>query len=557
MVWWGRWDVWTWAVVLASVVSAGRVAALPTIESGAIKRTKSDVRLTASGVITEAEWGAPTEVRVAAGNRTETIDASAIREQKPGRLAYKGTGFVRALKLDFGRGRMSIKLADVGPTFYRTPLWLTLDPGTPFEFALPVTDAKSRTRVGGKTVHPLGGVAFGPWEDDQDPTQGAVTDEKRIDERLRRIARYTLGVRTYGSTQGLELVPALAQARGLEVAAGVWLGPDPVANQAEIDALVAAASGGLVDLAIVGTDVLGRGDLSEVELLARLVEVRDALAGTGVPVTTAEAWDVLLAHPAVIAASDVVAANVHPFREGIAIDSAMGAFNDHYQDLLVAAAGKEIMIAETGWPSDGDAIGEAVPSAENAALYLASVHTWSRAEGVRVISLGAFDESWRAASEGSHGAHWGIADARGKLKPGMRAALAGRTVARTWTEGPIGGPGDPTTEITTLPPYGSFDDLEGQVTHVVPSDYGVVVYILVAERWWVKPRDTEPITPIGPRGTFSIDVTTGGEDELATRFAIFVVPLGYEPPRLLGEPALPDELYEVAADVIEIDRPAP
>jgi len=253
----------------------------------------------------------------------------------------------------------------------------------------------------------------------------------------------------------------------------------------------------------------------------------------------------------------VVAANVHPYREGVALDSAMGAFNDHYQDLLVAAPGKEIVIAETGWPSEGDTVGDAQPSAENAAFYLASVRTWARSEGIRVFHASAFDEAWRAGPEGTAGGHWGIADARGKLKPGMRAALAGRTVARSWTPGPIGGPGDPTTEVTTIPEYGTFDDLEGRVTHVVPSDYGIVVYILVAERWWVKPRDTEPVTPVGPHGTFVIDVTTGGQDELATRFAVFLIPLTYAPPLLLGEPSLPDELYAAAADAFEFDRPAP
>jgi exo-beta-1,3-glucanase (GH17 family) len=546
-----------WALVLTLTATAGRAWALPTIEAGSVKRAEVDVRVAVSGRITEAEWGAPTEVRVSAGNRSEIIDAAALVERKPGKLSFKGGEVVRSLTVDLTRGTVKAKLAGVGPTFYAQPFWVTIDPGRAFEFALPIADGTFRTRIGGKANHPLDGVVFGPWEDGQDPTQGAVADEKQIAARLRRIGKYTHAVRTYGSTQGLELVPALAQARGLEVAAGAWLGSDPVANQAEIDALVAAAQDGLVDLAIVGSDALGRGDVTEGELLDYVAAVRDALAGTNVPVTTAEAWDVLLAHPAVLAAGDVVAANVHPYREGIALDSAMGAFNDHYQDLLVAAPGKEIVIAETGWPSEGDAIGEAEPSVENAALYLASVRTWARSEGVRVFHASAFDEAWRATAEGAAGGHWGIADARGKLKPGMRAALAGRTVARHWTPGPIGGPGDPTTEVTKIPGYGTFEDLEGRVTHVVPSDYGIVVYILVAERWWVKPRDTEPVTPVGPHGTFVIDVTTGGQDELATRFAVFLIPLTYAPPLLLGEPALPDELYDAAADVFEFDRPAP
>jgi exo-beta-1,3-glucanase (GH17 family) len=553
---WGRGGVSGRVALVVCVLGAGHAAAVPSVERGAIRRARDGVRASVTGAVTDAEWGAPAAVRVAAGNRSESIDAAALRQGGPGRWTYRGQGTVRGLAIDLGRRRFRLKLAGIGPTFYGQPFWVTVDPATPFDFALPVAE-RPRTRIGGKAVHRLDGVVFGPWMDGQDPAAGATVDQKQVVTRLRRIARYTRAVRTDGFTSGLALVPALAQAAGLEVFAGARLRGDPVADQAEIDALVAACQAGVVDVALVGPNAVGDGALSESALVGRLQEVRDAVAGTNAAVAAAERWDVLRDHPGIVAASDLVAAHIQPFLDGVHVDSAIGAFNDHYQDLLVTAEGKEIVVAATGWPSAGDALGEAEPSPENAAAYVATVRTWARAENVRVFHDAAFDEGWRAASEGAHAATWGLADARGKLKPGMRAVVAGRAVARTWRSGPIGGPGDPTTEITSLPPFGSFDDLEGRVTHVVPRDYGIVVYILVADRWWVKPRDTEPVTPLGPLGTFTVDVTTGGEDEVATRFAVFLIPLSYAPPILLGEPALPLELYENAADVVEVDRPGP
>lgn len=421
-----------WAFALAVAWVAEGAAAPPTIETGRVRDARAGVRVTVAGTIDAGHWGDPAAVAVAIGDRQEIVSRDAFRVGRAGRLRFDGDGLVRRLTLDLARGHFGLRAAGATPSAYAQPLWIVLDPGTQYAFALPIVPESHRTRVGGKAVHPLDGLAFAPWEDGQDPTAGAVASEEQIARRLRRIARYTEAVRTFGSTHGLERVPALARRRGLAVAAGAWLGSDPVANRAEVDALIANTLAGDVSLAIVGVEVLLRGDLTEGELLGWVQEVKDALVGTNVPVTTADTWGVLLAHPSVIAACDVVAANVYPYWEGMGVEGAVAALDDHHRSLVQAAGGKEVLIAETGWPSAGDAVGAAVPSAENAALYFASVRTWARAEAVRVFYFAAFDEAWKDRVEGPQGAHWGIADSSGTLKPGMRAALAGRTVAKTW-----------------------------------------------------------------------------------------------------------------------------
>lgn len=72
-----------------------------------------------------------------------------------------------------------------------------------------------------------------------------------------------------------------------------------------------------------------------------------------------------------------------------------------------------------------------------------------------------------------------------------------------------GGPGNPVIEFTYAPPYGSFQNLEGQVWHVKPSDYKVAVYIYVAG-WWTKPYWDRPLTTIQSDGSWICDITTGG-----------------------------------------------
>lgn len=108
-------------------------------------------------------------------------------------------------------------------------------------------------------------------------------------------------------------------------------------------------------------------------------------------------------------------------------------------------------------------------------------------------------------------------------------------------------------EFTYVPPYGSFDDLQGQVSCVAPENYKVAVYIY-SYGWWNKPYWDAPLTPIQPDGTWTTDITTGSGDELATQIAAFLVPNGYAPPEMHGEQPLPPELYENAVDYIIVAR---
>ena len=110
----------------------------------------------------------------------------------------------------------------------------------------------------------------------------------------------------------------------------------------------------------------------------------------------------------------------------------------------------------------------------------------------------------------------------------------------------IGGKGEPHLVLTYIPPYGTQEDLHGQVTHVCPDDYRIVVYIFVSNGWWVKPTDSNPKTIINKDGGWVCDITTGGQDSQATKMAAYLIPNGYSPPILLGEPVLPIELGQNA-----------
>lgn len=97
-------------------------------------------------------------------------------------------------------------------------------------------------------------------------------------------------------------------------------------------------------------------------------------------------------------------------------------------------------------------------------------------------------------------------------------------------------------EFTYVPPYGSFNDLQGRVWRASPTDYAVAVYIKVGSGWWTKPYWSTPLTYIRPDGTWTCDITTGGTDQNATEIVAYLVPAGYSPPLMSGGSTLPAAL---------------
>ena len=277
----------------------------------------------------------------------------------------------------------------------------------------------------------LYGLNFSPYVGIQDPNQGAVVNAEQIEQRMRIIAPYTHWVRTYGCTRGLEHSGAIAHRLQLKIAMGAWSGPDSAANDIELESLIRQAQSGHVDLAVIGSEVLYRGDLEAEDLIAYINRFRAEVPH--VPVTTADVYTDLLEHPEVMAACDVIMANYYPYWEGVDVRDAVAWLHTRHQRLVAAAGSKTVIVSETGWPSAGDAMGDAVPTLENAAFYFKNFVSWARTEGVDYFYFEAFDEAWKVLYESLQGGHWGVWDADGNLKPGMQEVFDGQSVEDNWT----------------------------------------------------------------------------------------------------------------------------
>src|SRR3954451_4513363 len=78
--------------------------------------------------------------------------------------------------------------------------------------------------------------------------------------------------------------------------------------------------------------------------------------------------------------------------------------------MAVAFPGKEILIGETGWPSQGRMREGALPSRTNQARIVSGILDLAKRENFRVNLIEAYDQPWKRQLEGTVGGYWGLFD---------------------------------------------------------------------------------------------------------------------------------------------------
>jgi sugar (glycoside-pentoside-hexuronide) transporter len=297
------------------------------------------------------------------------------------------------------------------------PAWATRETGAAVR-APSLLSPQERAELAGEfgTLLRAGvhGLCFSPYVDLQAP--GAQVSEAQIRARLGIIRPYTRWIRSFSCTDGHEQTPRIAHELGLKTLVGAWLGTNREINEREIHGVIEVARAGHADIVAVGNEVLLRQDLSEDELFGYVQYVKQALPG--VAVGYVDAYFLFEKHLRITAACDVVLTNCYPFWEGCPREQALEHMQQMHRRTVAAAAGKRVIISETGWPDKGSAFHGAVPSAEGAMRYFIDTMRWTQSAGIEVFYFAAFDEAWKIGAEGDVGAYWGLWDKDGRSKFG-------------------------------------------------------------------------------------------------------------------------------------------
>ncbi|MEI8305315.1 MAG: hypothetical protein WCG13_18715 [Burkholderiales bacterium] len=263
---------------------------------------------------------------------------------------------------------------------------------------------------------------------------GLRVSPAQIEEDLRLVATVTGCVRTYGVSQGLEAVPAIARRVGLRVLLGAWIGSNTADDERELDRAIALARehADVVDLLLVGNEVLLRGERSPASLVALLDRARREQP---VPVAYADVWAYWLRHADALRGHvDVAAVHVLPYwdDEPVAIEAAVDHVAQTLATMRVALAPLPVFIAETGWPAAGRQRGPAAPGAlaQNQLVrgLLQARIDWGWQPGWNLIE--GFDQPWKRALEGAMGGYWGVFTAAGERRVSAEGPVVPDPAAR-------------------------------------------------------------------------------------------------------------------------------
>ncbi|PZW79212.1 glucan 1,3-beta-glucosidase [Pseudomonas sp. 2848] len=261
-------------------------------------------------------------------------------------------------------------------------------------------------------AHKLQCASYTPFDKDQSPfDQPFRLRPARMDADLALLSKRFQCIRTYSMT-GLEAIPALARKHGLKVMLGAWVNANPVDTDKEVELLIAAANANpdVVSAVIVGNEALLRKEITGERLAGLIDKVKRQVS---VPVTYADVWEFWLQHPQIAPAVDFLTIHLLPYWEDDprGIDAALAHVAEVRQVFGNRFAPKDILIGETGWPSEGRQRETAEPSRVNEARFIRGFVALAETNGWRYNLIEAFDQPWKRASEGAVGGYWGLYDA--------------------------------------------------------------------------------------------------------------------------------------------------
>jgi glucan 1,3-beta-glucosidase len=198
---------------------------------------------------------------------------------------------------------------------------------------------------------------------------------------------------------------------GLKVIQGIWLGSNRLKNLAQISTVVGLTKEypSVITAVVVGNEVLLRGEMTTSDLAAH---IRSVKAQVAVPVTYADVWEFWLRNREVYDAVDFVTIHILPYWEDFPIRARHAAAHVDAirKRMAVAFPGKEILIGETGWPSQGRMREGALPSRTNQARVVSEILLLAKQENFRVNLIEAYDQPWKRELEGTVGGYWGLID---------------------------------------------------------------------------------------------------------------------------------------------------
>lgn len=209
----------------------------------------------------------------------------------------------------------------------------------------------------------------------------------------------------------------------MKIVVGTW---DPTKVVEESRKIIEAFHGNWTSLHTVnvGNELVHKDPTCVNQVVRAIYQARSILrrAGFEGPVVTVDTPKAYLDHPELGQASDCCAINAHPFFNPRVEASQAGTFVYDTVKAVerVCQDSKCVSVTETGWPTQGDSNGLAIPGVENQKLAIQSIKLRFATNHTNVIFHSALDDLWKPREKETFNAepYWGISlKDYGKMAP--------------------------------------------------------------------------------------------------------------------------------------------
>ncbi|QPG76745.1 Glycoside hydrolase, 17 [Brettanomyces nanus] len=245
------------------------------------------------------------------------------------------------------------------------------------------------------------GITYSPYS-----STGDCKTTSEVASDVAELADYDL-IRLYGVDCNQVANVFSAKADGQKLFLGIYYVSD---IQGAVDTISSAVDGVWddIDTVSVGNELVNSGEATVDQISGYIDTARTALTAAGYTgsVVSVDTHVAILANTGLCDLSDYIAFNAHAYWDGNTLPEDAGKWLlGNMQAVSSACGGKRVMCVESGWPTQGDDDGVAVPSTANQKTALSSI---ADVCGNDTIAFNAFNDLWK--DPGTYGVeqYWGI-----------------------------------------------------------------------------------------------------------------------------------------------------
>lgn len=193
---------------------------------------------------------------------------------------------------------------------------------------------------------------------------------------------------------------------------GVWLIDNLSTDLLSLSEQVLTGSRGwsAVHTVAIGNELVNSGSATVAQIQTAVTTARTWFKANAADysgyIVLVDTLAAMMANPLMCDISDYIAVNCHPYFSGVeALTSGTWLAAQIESLLSTCGNGKTILITESGWPSYGNTVGDAVPSKAN---QLAAIEGLGNVVGNQVIMFTTYNDYWKTPGSYNVEQSWGI-----------------------------------------------------------------------------------------------------------------------------------------------------